>query len=362
MSLKQNSKLTALASELESDLGYLPEEAVKEAALNSSSALGSMDLSGECEEEDPTHPKSEADAPADVPKPSTDLIQNHSAWVEGLQASVHCLVDQMQAVQEQSCGTRDVAGVSVVELQPVDGQGPRIVLVDWTIPAKLGRIFDMDSEDNLVPVVCVGSKRHPTDFQSLGANIIIPATGVTYTRDKRAGKFAVRNKLPAKWKRVMDIWRAVHSGLFDSSDVAFGSLVETCDLCSLLGPDQIEGKAEPADANAGHDRDASSLCPLCLLQAHKRCCQKLCEFADNPTVFGVHPKQLEAAPECPSGFHLPDAILSNLRTEPFDICNFVLVELSYKFTLCDKYDKLFRLLQLLPAELTSQSISHSVKF
>ena len=74
-----------------------------------------------------------------------------------------------------------------MELPPLNDQGPRVGLVEWTGPGRSGRIIDLDADGNLVPLARVGSKQRPTNFESLNANVLFAATGVTYTRDKRKG-------------------------------------------------------------------------------------------------------------------------------------------------------------------------------
>ena len=304
----QRSKTTAsLAADLETNLGYLPEEAIKEAVLHSSSALGTIDLVGESECE-PCAGGMESTADADA-----ELGVMLSLWAKSLEFSIESLKSQKIASSQQKCGGRQ-AGVSIVELPCSEGQGPRVVLVEWTDPGKCGRIVDMDAEDNLIPVVCVGSKRKPTNFAAMAATVLVPATGVTYTRDKRSGQFAVKNKLPANWKRVIDIFRSVHSKLFDSGLQCFqnSDCVDVCDLCNLQ---ELPGQHE---AQSDENPNLPALCPLCLLHMHDCCSQRVLGFIRSPMLKASSASdQLGKMEPFPAeDFQLPDKMLSDSsRTE-----------------------------------------------
>ena len=303
--LEQNRALSSLASELATSMDFLPDEAVKEAALNSSRALGTIDLSAQQPAED-----IEDDETSGATTSSEDVAR---LWIEGVEFSLKCFTEQQQALMNQKCGGREDAGVSIVEIPPEEGvHGPRVVLVEWTVPGSEGRIVDIDAEGNLITLMCVGSKRWPTNFQALNANVLVPATGVTYSRDKRHGKFAVRNKLPPNWNRVMLMWKAAHSRIFDA-DLPFELQLEDgiCALCQ-------SHERQSTQPSAVSQPDRPLLCPLCMLHMHKHCAQELAHFADTePGAFFLGSVTGgPSAPTLPAEFQLPDLFMSSAsRTE-----------------------------------------------
>ena len=298
------SRVNALAAEFEVDCDLLPEEAFKEATLNSSAGLGTIDLSNP---DNNTAESERLEPEADHDSVTSVLDRIVVSWLESLQKSLACLVEQNKAVLEQRCGGRESAGVSIVELPPLNDQGPRVVLVEWTMPGRSGRIIDLDPDGNLVPLVCVGSKQHPTNFESLNANVLVPATGVTYTRDKRKGMFGVKNRLPEHWSRVMEIWTAAHSRLFADDileDVGDDDTAEPCVLCSATEVEQ-------------HEPEQACLCPLCLIPSHKACAQKVLEFGlsslSSAKSTACSAGDIDIGPIPPANFQLPQPVFSDTR-------------------------------------------------
>ncbi len=280
-----SSGLASLAAEIQESEDVLAEEAVKEAALNVTS------LNGTVEFEASAFTTTELNVSAPNPGLDPDLLAALSQqWLESVQDSVNCLHAQTQAQSRDAPGGRD-AGVSIVELQASEQEGPRVVLVTWTLPGKTGRIVDLDKDGCLIPVVCVGAKRYPTDFQALNSKVLVPATGVNYTRDRRVGRLGVRNVLPPVWKRFLDIWMAAVSRNFDSDSLASSSsgLPTTCDICN-----KVEVQQEEAE-------DASIKCPLCLFEMHSSCGHRLrdacrIQLVDIPVPIGFHlPSELHGS-------------------------------------------------------------------
>lgn len=150
------SGLASLAAEIQESEDVLAEEAVREAALNVTS------LSGTVEFEASASTTTELNVNAPNPGLDHDLLAALSQqWLESVQESVKSLRAQTQAQSRDVCGGRE-GGVSIVELQASETEGPRAVLVAWTIPGKTGRIVDLDKDGCLIPVVCVGAKCQKT--------------------------------------------------------------------------------------------------------------------------------------------------------------------------------------------------------
>ena len=85
-------------------------------------------------------------------------------------------------------------------------------MIQWTEAGRKGRVADVDQSNYLKCIVAVGDKRVPLDLS--GAQILIPATGVRATRDKRRVREHSRidpNRLPDILVRFMDMWRASQS-------------------------------------------------------------------------------------------------------------------------------------------------------
>ena len=288
-------------------MDFLPDEALKEAALNSSRALGTIDLSAQ--------PPSEDIEDDDALGTTTSSEDAARLWIEGIEFSLKCFTEQQQALLHQQCGGREDAGVSIVEIPPEEGvHGPRVVLVEWTVPGREGRIVDMDAEGNLITLMCVGSKRSPTNFQALSAKILVPATGVTYSRDKRHGKFAVKNRLPPNWNRVMLMWKAAHSRIFDAELPLELQLEDgICALCQ-------SHDSQSTGTSAASQPDLPLLCPLCMLHMHKHCAQELAHFADaeQGAFFVGNVADGPSAPTPPTEFQLPDLFMSSARTDYCD--------------------------------------------
>lgn len=279
------SGLASLAAEIQESEDVLAEEAVREAALNVTSVSGTVEF-----EASQASASTTTELNVNAPNHGLDhdlLAALSQQWLESVQESVKSLQAQTQAQSRDAPGGRE-AGVSIVELQASETEGPRVVLVAWTIPGKTGRIVDLDKDGCLIPVVCVGAKRHPMDFQALNSKILVPATGVNFTRDRRVGRLGVRNVLPGVWKRFLDIWMAAVSRNFDGDSLASSSsgLPTMCDVCN---------KVEVQQGQAG---EASIKCPLCLFEMHSLCGHQLRDACR------VHLRNIPV----PIGFHLPSEL------------------------------------------------------
>ena len=81
-----------------------------------------------------------------------------------------------------------------------DESGLQVVLVQWVIGGKTGRIADLDSEGRVKTIVPMGSKRIPIEFGD--CEIIHPNTGIIMERVRKAE----RPKLPDSIQRLMNMW------------------------------------------------------------------------------------------------------------------------------------------------------------
>ena len=150
-----------------------------------------------------------------------------------------------------------------------------------------GHVVDMDSNGLLIALVHVGDKRYPKDYSE--ARVLVPQTGVTYTRARRVGLFAERNELPANWQWLMKIWRValkrdveiqLTRAALESGHEATSSLLE-CAVCkqSTRRPAPCDGAVE-IDIAVSSD-DFCLTCPLCLLPTHPRCCLSVAQTLDS---------------------------------------------------------------------------------
>lgn len=95
-----------------------------------------------------------------------------------------------------------------------------LVLVQWVLAGKSGRIADLDAEDKIIAIVPSGKKRVPIDFSN--SSIVHPATGIQMERVKKQD----RPKLPQQIKRLMDMWRVALQAQCMSENIALQQLNE----------------------------------------------------------------------------------------------------------------------------------------
>lgn len=108
--------------------------------------------------------------------------------------SLHPYDDWLVAVQKGSNILQKLAhadlsklgadhGVSIVYFPPSVNTISRISLVHWHDASRnLGRETYLDTNNCVVPIVCVGDKQHPDDIKSLGGIIIWPNTNAHHVR------------------------------------------------------------------------------------------------------------------------------------------------------------------------------------
>lgn len=76
----------------------------------------------------------------------------------------------------------------------------QVVLVQWVLGGKTGRIADLDDQQKVIAIVASGKKRIPIDFHE--SHIIHPVTGVFMEKVRKRE----RPSLPEHIKRLKDMW------------------------------------------------------------------------------------------------------------------------------------------------------------
>ena len=76
----------------------------------------------------------------------------------------------------------------------------QVVLVQWVLGGKTGRIADLDDQQKVIAIVASGKKRVPIDFRE--SLIIHPVTGVFMEKVRKRE----RPSLPEHIKRLIDMW------------------------------------------------------------------------------------------------------------------------------------------------------------
>ena len=245
-----------------------------------------------------------------TPEKETETYAN---WVNEVNLSLNALHRQWVGRTDRVGGREQ--GVSIVMIPPDEDSGREgcVCLVTWTQPGKMGRTVELDADCNLIPVVCVGKKRLPTDFAAMEAEVLVPATGVNFTRDRRVGKFAVRNRLPDHWVRFMNILRAAQANAFadqDEDGEAEAEALQTtedadssCDYCARCAPSDRQ-----------RSKKKSQQCALCLTQLHFSCSQRLQnEFVKQCTSSSSSSSSTSVVPVAPGKLQLHPLLSSGRR-------------------------------------------------
>ena len=246
-----------------------------------------------------------------TPEKETETYAN---WVNEVNLSLNALRIQWVGRTDRVGGREQ--GVSVVMIPPDEDSGREgcVCLVTWTQPGKMGRTVELDADCNLIPVVCVGKKRLPTDFAALKAEVLVPATGANFTRDRRVGKFAVRNRLPDHWVRFMNIFRAAQANAFADQDDEDGK----------DGEAEAVQRTEDADSScdaccAPSAKEKAQQCALCLMHLHFSCAQRLQnEFVKHCTSSSSSSLSTFVAPMAPGKLQLHPLLSSGRRGTGID--------------------------------------------
>ena len=260
---------------------------------------------------------------------SDRLASALSEWLSSVQPGLASL-DYYTSSQGKQPGENADSGVSLVALPETETHnddcpassssravltGPsQFVFVQWTEPGVKGRIADYDETTNRVKcIVPVGAKRLPIDFTARGASILIPATCVRVLRERRV-KSQLHdyqpNQVPAVLLRLMDMLRAGQSKLMDGINMTMGDSVPSCFVCARLDLDLPGGNPSDTEDMSGdvdRQRNPCTLCPVCMLCSHSRCCDKIfAEFqsrVDHSLASWPYPSTCKAADNLPQILH-----------------------------------------------------------
>ena len=135
----------------------------------------------------------------------------YSLWATEFRLGLNAMTDAYCACQKytRSSLSPSNTGLSLVVYDggiqgtqtDQDECNTQVVLVQWVVGGKSGRIADLDSEGRVITIVPSGAKRVPIRFEN--STIIHPSIGITMERVKRSE----RPKLPIHAERLMRMWR-----------------------------------------------------------------------------------------------------------------------------------------------------------
>lgn len=205
-----------------------------------------------------------------------------------------------EAQQHHPCEDA-TSGVSLV-VHPTSGG---LAMIQWTEAGRKGRVADVDQNNYLKCIVAVGDKRVPLDLS--GAQILIPATGVRATRDKRRVREHSRidpNRLPDILVRFMDMWRASQSAKLSQHEEPPMVGFENCFVCDGgcdSGCSGLDDLCSTSSSSSAKRNLKLVGCSLCLLNYHQHCCDRLMTWVnENMSVdeafgAGAHLKRVSSA-------------------------------------------------------------------
>ena len=222
-------------------------------------------------------------------------------WLTRLQRSLTSLTAQHNGLNLPAA-TRTNGGTSLVYTPAQKSGSPnndnevirpaRVFLVEWQLSdARAGRIVDLDRDFNLIPVVPVGSKKHPQNFLEVpGSKLLVPQTGITWSRDRRSGRSGLRNTLPECWKQLVEMWHAALSTEHDN-----------CELCEC----QAESHPCEDDGRNGVSDSDSGICSICLLTLHASCAKQIKEVVFGSSTSASASASSSSSPTTSLSFTLP---------------------------------------------------------
>ncbi len=190
-------------------------------------------------------------------------------WATEIQPAIQALLDAQSARAKHPRETLCSAlGLSLVLYEAAvstdaDESNKRIVLIQWTIGGKRGRIADLDSDSCVKTIVPTGAKKNPLDLSS--SYIIHPAVGVSMERVKRRE----RPKLPSIIIRLTSMWRTALQSQYMTENQALQILnrMETVDEARSSGT-LVESVQHGATAQAL--LQSESACAFCGTNLHKQ--------------------------------------------------------------------------------------------
>ena len=297
--------------------GVPEDEAVFEAALNSSKLLGNVSTSDPSEVSGTTSgpattsasstsspaaaASDSASASANAGDAGADMVNNvvfpmsaqqkselclrthTAAFSASIRALLQCLYDCANSKPQTSslalgyCPV-DVEGVSSYP------SSRRLVLIHWEVAGKTGRVARVDDQGRVISMVCVGANRMARDLSTCA--MINPNIGIGMERVKRKE----RAQIPDHVLRVSQMFLQAESLMLLEAeeevrqlDLAAGNgdnnwadVAQAGDECSFCGAIQVPSGPVQERGSESEQRPRSCdscarQCPLCLLSWHAPC-------------------------------------------------------------------------------------------
>ena len=289
-------ELTKSIDNLCRDGGLQVEDAVFEAALNSSKLMGNEEFASEPSRSSSSSAGFDGAAASTSNGDVASLCQSHgkslcqvhevskhqlcratqafsSNVVAAITNSWQALLQCFRALQSRNPGGDGLSiGLSPTDVAgtPSFGTSRRLVLISWEVAGKTGRIARIDGDGKLVSMVCVGPNRYARNLEN--CLMIHPGIGLNMERVKKKE----RTSLPPFALRVRDMFLQLESlGLLaveqrlreaEGQAIEWQQVAETsedpCAFCSCHLPSRSEG-----DVLLG----LPTKCPLCLITCHAHC-------------------------------------------------------------------------------------------
>ena len=241
------------------DAGMDPEDAAVEAALNLHGLLGN----GICGD------GNDHDVRSVVSKDDTEQVVK--TWCQHCFDSLRALKIRHNDLQMKTVGSDaelsilcgNIMGTNHMEGEldsgGNDGQdsemsGTSVFFVNWAIAGIKGRPVQLDSENRVKCIVCVGALKDARDYRH--AEVVHPSIGVNMARD-RGRRGSQRPNVPAWALKLHAMWKA---SLLRTDSQSSGHLGGSSEPCSYCSDELIE---------------IAVLCPLCLERLHPSCGRKV---------------------------------------------------------------------------------------
>lgn len=267
--------------------GFCAEEAVVEAALNSTKLLGNSGPESEAKQETTTSSEALAVTPTATVSSGNQGQQNCFAqFCASLKKSLQAMLECCECNPKIGDNLSILRSPTDIEGVPSFSTSQRIFLAHWEIPGKTGRVARLDAQGRLVSMVCVGKNRLARNFEN--CTVLHPDIGLRMERNKKAE----RPKLADSVLRLINIFlQAEASRLQDSIDqlrqqerqvgfdLQWADVVDTdADACVYCGCDCGNQAASISAPQA--EAEVTKRCPLCLLAWHDVCATRFLETVD----------------------------------------------------------------------------------
>ena len=259
--------------------GMSPDDAVREAVLNSIKILGNTEVTEDVE------PQKGCDIPeagsAAAPHMSSQQRESlaFTTFCSELLGSMRCV---LQCLHEHASSTRcDKISLvlSPVEIagQPTFQSSRRLLLVSWDTEGKTGRVARVDSDWRLVSMVCVGHNRLARSFQH--CTKILLSCGIAMERVKQRERQALPEHVVRIAQMFLQCERVASNAAERDVQQQSGSpeqwdnivsAAEECVYCRCL---HVPSSSSSSSAQAHAPSHVPQQCPLCLLYWHETCAE-----------------------------------------------------------------------------------------